>query len=288
METTTPVVDTAERPVDTFEPSSDTTAPSGGAVRFEGDDFYDVPEPLPADEAGTLLRYEPIDVFGGWSNLGDSPGEFGLQTMGTISGEVVMWRDPVAVRPERVDRPVPDEAVGRSAQELASPGSPSTPTSTRATRSRSRSAAWTGSRWRSPSRRTSTNTPVLCPSEEVCVDLFAPPHLGFAWRLVTRRRPRPDDPARHRRRRRHGAHRRRPLRPSRHRSGGVRHAGRAAAGQHRLHRRRARTGHRRVCGAASDPAVARCNRVGTRPPSSNHRSATRFPHARPAGPPPGG
>ena len=59
-------------------------------------------------------------MFGGWSNFGDSPGEFGLQTLGTVSGEVVMWRDPVAVRTERVDRPVPDEAVGRSAQELAS------------------------------------------------------------------------------------------------------------------------------------------------------------------------
>ena len=33
---------------------------------------------------------------------------------------------------------------------------------------------------------TSTNTPAMCPSGEVCVDLFAPPHLGFAWRLVTR------------------------------------------------------------------------------------------------------
>ena len=118
VETTAPSVDSTERPVDTFEPPVTTTAPSG-AVLFEGDDFYAVPEPLPAGEPGTLLRYEPIDVFGGWSNFGDSPGEFGLQTLGTVSGEVVIWRDPVAVRTERVDRPVPDDAVGRSAQELA-------------------------------------------------------------------------------------------------------------------------------------------------------------------------
>ena len=118
VETTAPSVDSTERPVDTFEPPVTTTAPSG-AVLFDGDDFYAVPEPLPAGEPGTLLRYEPIDVFGGWSNFGDSPGEFGLQTLGTVSGEVVIWRDPVAVRTERVDRPVPDDAVGRSAQELA-------------------------------------------------------------------------------------------------------------------------------------------------------------------------
>ena len=193
----TPAVATTERPVDTFGPSVDrqigrSTFSSRRSPRprrrgglFGGDDFYAVPEPLPAGEPGTLLRYEPIELFGGWSNFGDSPGEFGLQALGTSSGEVVLWRDPVALRPERVDRPVPDEAVGRSAESWP-PGSPSTPTSTRPTRSLCRSAGSTGSRWRSPSRRTSTNTPALCPSGQVCVDLFAPPHLGFAWRLVTR------------------------------------------------------------------------------------------------------
>ena len=51
METTAPSVDSTERPVDTFEPAVTTTAPSG-AVLFEGDDFYAVPEPLPAGEPG--------------------------------------------------------------------------------------------------------------------------------------------------------------------------------------------------------------------------------------------
>jgi hypothetical protein len=69
VETTAPSVDSTERPVDTFEPPVTTTAPSG-AVLFDGDDFYTVPEPLPAGEPGTLLRYEPIDVLGGWSNFG--------------------------------------------------------------------------------------------------------------------------------------------------------------------------------------------------------------------------
>ncbi len=78
--TTAPSVDTAMRPVDTFEPPIAAPAPSGGPVLFEGDDFYAVPAPLPAGQPGRLLRYEPIDVFGGWSNLVDSPGEFGLQT----------------------------------------------------------------------------------------------------------------------------------------------------------------------------------------------------------------
>ena len=119
VETSAPSVDRTDGPVDSFEPPVTTAAPSG-AVMFDGDDFYAVPDPLPAGEPGTLLRYEPIDMFGGWSNFGDSPGEFGLQTLGTVSGDVVIWRDPVAVRAERVDRPVPDDAVGRSAQELAS------------------------------------------------------------------------------------------------------------------------------------------------------------------------
>ena len=60
VETTAPSVDRTDRPVDTFEPPVTTTAPSG-AVLFGGDDFYAVPEPLPAGEPGTLLRYEPIE-----------------------------------------------------------------------------------------------------------------------------------------------------------------------------------------------------------------------------------
>ena len=152
---------------------------------FEGDDFYAVPQPLPAGEPGTLLRYEPIDVFDGWSNVVDSPGEFVLQTLGTISGEIVLWRDPVAVRPERVERPVPDEAVGRSAHELATwlaehpelDASDPQPVSV---------GGLEGFEVEIAIAPTSTNSPALCPSGEVCVDLFAPPHLGFAWRLVTR------------------------------------------------------------------------------------------------------
>ena len=237
METSAPSVDSTERPVDTFEPPVTTTAPSG-AVLFDGDDFYAVPEPLPAGEPGTLLRYEPIDVFGGWSNFGDSPGEFGLQTLGTVSGEIVIWRDPVAVRTERVDRPVPDDAVGRSAQELATwlaehpqlEATDPAPVSV---------GGLDGFEVEIAIAPTSTNTPAMCPPGEVCVDLFAPPHLGFAWRLVTR-----DDRARmillatadgagtvlia--------------LDPYDHLgtdAGGVRHAGPTAAGQHRLHRRRA-------------------------------------------------
>ena len=62
--------------VETTAPSVDTTARAGRHCRsvgfddpgaesgrscFEGDDFYAVPEPLPAGEPGTLLRYEPIE-----------------------------------------------------------------------------------------------------------------------------------------------------------------------------------------------------------------------------------
>ena len=88
--TTTTSIDTDEPPV--------TTAPPDSAVLFEGNDFYAVPEPLPAGQAGTLLRYQRIDAFGGWSSVGDTADAFGLQASGTISGEVVWWRDPVAVR----------------------------------------------------------------------------------------------------------------------------------------------------------------------------------------------
>ena len=253
-----------------------------GRPASTGDDFYAVPEPLPAGEPGTLLRYEPIDVFGGWSNFGDSPGEFGLQTMGTISGEVVIWRDPVAVRPERVDRPVPDEAVGRSAQELASwlaehPELEATDPAARLGRRSGRVRG--GDRHRADVDEHAGDVPVR--------GGVRGPVRATASRVRLAaghpRRPRPDDPARHRRRRRHGAHRRRPLRPSRHRSGGVRLAGRAAAGQHRLHRRRARTGHRRVCARPRILPWPFAAGRGTRQPSSNHRSATRFPHARRAG-----
>jgi pimeloyl-ACP methyl ester carboxylesterase len=185
VETTAPSVDIAERPVDTFAPPVTATTPPGRAVRFEGDDFYAVPEPLPAGEAGTLLRHEPIDLFGGWSNFVESPGEFGLQTLGPISGDVVLWRDPVALRPERVDRPVPDEAVGRSAEELASwlaehpdlDASDPQPVSV---------GGLNGFAVEIAIAPHSTNTPVSCPSGEVCVDLFAPPHLEYAWRLVGR------------------------------------------------------------------------------------------------------
>ena len=184
VETTASSVDTAERPVDSQGPQVTAPAPPGGTL-FQGDDFYAVPEPLPAGEAGTLLRYEPIDVFGGWSNFVDSPGEFGVQTLGTISGDVVLWRDPVAVRPERVDRPVPDEAVGRSARELATwlaehpdlDASDPEPVTV---------GGLDGFEVEIAISPQSTNTPALCPTGEVCVDLFAPPHLGFAWRLVTR------------------------------------------------------------------------------------------------------
>ena len=93
VETTVRSVDSTERPVGTLEPPVTTTV-SSGAVLFDGDDFYTVPDSLPTGEPGTLLRYEPIDVFGGWFNFGDSPGEFGLQTLGTISGDIVLWRDP--------------------------------------------------------------------------------------------------------------------------------------------------------------------------------------------------
>ena len=184
VETTAPSVDGTERPVDTFGPPVTTIAPSG-AVLFGGDDFYAVPEPLPAGEPGTLLRYEPIEVFGGWSNFGDSPGEFGLQTLGTVSGEIVIWRDPVAVRTERVDRPVPDDAVGRSSHELASwlAEHPQLEASDPAAVS---VGGLDGFEVEIAVAPTSTNTPAMCPSGEVCVDLFAPPHLGFAWRLVTR------------------------------------------------------------------------------------------------------
>ena len=179
-----PSVDSTEQPVGTLEPPVTTTV-SSGAVLFDGDDFYTVPEPLPAGEPGTLLRYEPIDVFGGWSNFGDSPGEFGLQTLGSISGDIVVWRDPVAVRTERVDRPEPDDAVGGSAEELAiwlaeHPQLEATdpaPVSV---------GGLDGFEVEIAIAPASTNTPAMCPPGEVCVDVFAPPHLGFAWRLVTR------------------------------------------------------------------------------------------------------
>ena len=242
----TPAVATTERPVDTTGPPVSASTPPGGAVLFAGDDFYAVPDPLPAGEPGTLLRYEPIELFGGWSNVGDSPGEFVLQTLGTRSGEVVLWRDPVALRPERVDRPIPDEAVGRSATELAAwlvehPELDATdpePVSV---------GGLDGFEVEVAIAPQSTNAPAMCPSGQACVDLFAPPHLGFAWRLVTRGdRARlillatadgtgtvliALDPYDH-------------LGTD---AGGVRHAGPTVAGQHRLHRRRARrTSGRRV------------------------------------------
>ena len=286
VDTTAPSVDTTERPVDTFHPPVTTTTAPGGAVRFDGDDFYAVPELLPAGEAGTLLRYEPIDLFGGWSNFVESPGEFGLQTLGTISGDVLLWRDPVAVRPERVDRPVPDEAVGRSAQELASwlaahpdlDASDPQPVSI---------GGLDGFEVEIAIAPHSTNTPVSCPSGEVCVDLFAPPHLEFAWRLVTL-----------------GDRARMILLATADGSGTVLiavdpydHLGTDleafdavatplldsidfAAGE--PNRRPA------SASAASDRAVANCSRVRTRQPSFNHPSATRFPRGQQVGLQPGG
>ncbi len=246
MEATPPSDDTAARPIDTFEPPITAADPPGGPVRFEGADFYAVPEPLPAGEPGTLLRYEPIDVFGGWSNVGDAPDAFGLQTSGTISGEVVLWRDPVAVRPERVDRPVPDETVGRSAHELAAwlAGHPELDASNPKPVS---VGGLDGFEVDIAVASESTNAPALCPAGDVCVDVFAPPHLGFAWRLVTR-----------------GDRARMMLLTTADGAGtvliavdpfehlgtdleSVRHPDRAAAGQHRLRRTRVRTGHRRVC-----------------------------------------
>ena len=80
---------------------------------------------------------------------------------------------------------MPDEAVGRSAQELATwlaehpeldasnPGPVTV-------------GGLDGFEVEIAMAPESTNSPAVCPSEEVCVDLFAPPHLGFAWRLFTR------------------------------------------------------------------------------------------------------
>jgi pimeloyl-ACP methyl ester carboxylesterase len=178
--TSQPETTTTSEPTDVSVDDGETVI----AERFRGRNFYAVPDPLPEGEPGTLLRYQPIEEFGGWRNFGDAPDEFGLEILGTASGGISLFRDVLAVRPDRTDRPEPDESVGSSAEELATwvaehpdlDASDPEPVSFGGLDGYSVDIAIAAG---------STNSPVFCPPEEVCVDLFSPPHLEWAWRLVT-------------------------------------------------------------------------------------------------------
>src|SRR5690606_37390416 len=55
---------------------------------FEGDDFYEVPDPLPEGEPGTLIRYEPLNGGGG----DEGPATFRMMYLSeSVAG------DPIAV-----------------------------------------------------------------------------------------------------------------------------------------------------------------------------------------------
>lgn len=159
--------------------------PAGEPESFEGTGlgFYAVPDPLPAGEPGTLLRYEQIATYGGWFNYDDSPDAFALDTVGAAGGTVMVLRDPHALLPAPTGARTADPEVGRSVDELVSwlVGHPELAASEPVPLS---VGGLDGFNLDVSIAAESTSSPSWCPPGEACVELFAPADLdhpaGFA------------------------------------------------------------------------------------------------------------